>query len=93
MTDGELREGVRNNGLTSYTGQLRVRGFDPEQILSALREAKRERCWPPLPDSEIRHIAKSAAKWPPHPTGEGLSRAFVPHGLFRPSDLLLFDCR
>jgi hypothetical protein len=84
MTDGVLLEGVRNNGLTSYAGQLRVRGFDREQILSALREANKERCWPPLPDSELRNIAKSAAKWPAHPNGQRLYSAFVPKACFDP---------
>ena len=85
--DGELVEGVRNNGLTAYAGSLRARGFSGPEILAALREANRERCCPPLPDFEIRNIAKSAARWKPYPnrSGESSQRAVrIPAGCFDP---------
>jgi len=63
---GLLPDGFRNNGLTSYAGQLRARGLDRSEILLALRQANRERCDPPLTnDRELRNIAKQAANGQP----------------------------
>ena len=97
MSAGELFEGWRNNGLTSYAGSLRARGFDAAHILEALREANRARCMPPLPDNEVRNIAKSAGKWKPYRTWRGaewpMERAVhVPRGCFDPRpDVCGFD--
>lgn len=78
--------GFRNNGLTSYAGQLRARGLSRDEILQALREANQERCIPPLTDDrELRNIAKQAAKWAPHPTCDRWTRSvFIPRGCFDP---------
>ncbi len=86
---GELLEGWRNNGLTSYAGSLRARGFDAAEILEALREMNQQQCDPPLPDSEVRNIAKSAARWKPYHTWRGgewpIERAvYIPRGCFDP---------
>jgi hypothetical protein len=84
--EGVLVDGVRNNGLTSYAGRLRARGLGRDEILVSLREANQERCVPPLTDDrELRNIAKSAAKWAPHPTGDGhRHHLIVPRGCFNP---------
>jgi hypothetical protein len=81
-----LAHGFRNNGLTSYAGQLRARGLGRDEILMALREANREQCVPPLTDDrELRNIARQAAKWPPHPTSDGHHHHLtVPRGCFNP---------
>jgi len=89
MSACELYEGWRNNGLTSYAGSLRARGFGAAEILEALREANQTRCATPLPDMELRNIAKSAAKWKPYGTYRGgewpMEHAvYIPRGCFDP---------
>ena len=81
-----LIEGWRNNGLCSYAGSLRARGFDPPEILVALQETNRAVCIPPLPDFEVRNIAKSAARWKPFPTARGHAHRApaIPKGCFDP---------
>jgi hypothetical protein len=85
---GLILEGVRNISLTSYAGSLLNRGFQPAEILGALRETNRALCIPPLPDVELRNIAKSATKWQAHVTergGERTQRAvYIPRGCFDP---------
>jgi len=60
-----IREGERNNVLTSYAGTLRSRGFKEDHILEVLLETNRERCCPPLPENEVYEIAKSISKYRP----------------------------
>lgn len=82
-----LYKGVRNNSLCAYAGSLRVRGFGTPQILEALREANQQRCTPPLPDSELRAIAKSSSKWPAYANlkqGEPHQAVDCPPGCFDP---------
>jgi hypothetical protein len=78
----KLLEGRRNNELCRYAGSLRARGFEPPQILQALREANERWCIPSLPDSELRNMAKQSAKWK---SGQPVQRApSVPDGCFDP---------
>lgn len=58
-----IREGERNNILTSYAGTLRSRGFNEEHIVEVLLKTNRERCCPPLPEDEVCSIAKSISKY------------------------------
>ena len=58
-----ITEGGRNNELTRYAGQLRGKGYESQEIERELSKANEERCKPPLPESEIRSIAKSACSW------------------------------
>jgi hypothetical protein len=61
---GIILEGKRNSSLTSMAGKLRRAGLEPEEILAALLIANRERCNPPLEDSELECICKSISKYP-----------------------------
>ena len=56
-------EGSRNNALTSLGGDLRIKGFDKEFILTALLDANQKRCSPMLPEDEVRRIAESVSRY------------------------------
>lgn len=55
----------RNQALASIGGHLRHRGLTQEEIQSVLLLRNRLCCQPPLTDSEVAHIARSIAKYPP----------------------------
>ncbi len=61
----KIPEGQRNAYLTSRAGALRRKGEPEETILAALLAANQVRCDPPLPESEVRRIAKSVARYEP----------------------------
>ena len=64
MTDGKIREGQRNNVLTSLAGTMRARGMTIEAIKAAIRAENEARCDPPLSDKELETtILKSLQKW------------------------------
>jgi hypothetical protein len=56
-------EGNRNATLTSMAGVMRNRGMGQAAIESALLAENKERCNPPLPDSEVRRIAQSVSRY------------------------------
>lgn len=58
-----VETGGRNDALTSIAGTLRRKGLAPEAIMDALIALNPRYCDPPLPESEIASIAKSAGKW------------------------------
>jgi hypothetical protein len=60
-----IPEGCRNNSLTSIGGRLRAFGFEREEIEDALLRTNAERCSPPLPESEVRQVAASVARYEP----------------------------
>lgn len=62
--EGEIREGKRNNTLTSMAGSMRRPGMTEDEINAALNQVNRDRCNPPLPETEILKISKSVAKYP-----------------------------
>ncbi len=71
----EIPEGERNNTLASLAGRLRIRGLGEEEILQHLLTENRLRCKPPLPEEEVRTIAKSISRYEvlpplPHPKKE-----------------------
>lgn len=70
--------GERNNQLTRLAGSQRHWGASYETILAALQEANENQCEPPLPESEIIAIARSACKWNPE---EVPSRQLKSHDL------------
>ena len=72
---GELviREGQRNVLLTSLAGSLRRRGVSPEALEAALLAINRVQCDPPLPENEVKTIAKSVGRYEPEPGEQGLS--------------------
>ena len=61
---GTIPQGRRNDTLTSLAGTMRRRGMSPEAIEAALL-AENNRCDPPLPESEVRAIAGSIARYEP----------------------------
>lgn len=77
-----LGEGERDELLTSLAGSMRRRGASELAILSALREENASRCNPPLPDSQLKKIARSIGKKEPaarseHMTDLGNARRFI----------------
>lgn len=64
-----LSEGGRNTWLMSRAGTLRSRGFTPAAIEAALFAENREQCDPPLPESEVRAVARSVQRYEPGPAG------------------------
>jgi len=77
-----IDEGERDNLLTSLAGTMRRRGASELAILAALREENETRVSPPLPDKDLRRIAKSIASKQPvveheHYTDLGNARRFI----------------
>jgi hypothetical protein len=60
-----LIEGGRNRGLFEIGSGLRRRNLSPEAILAALLAENLARCVPPLPENEVRVIARSASQYTP----------------------------
>jgi putative DNA primase/helicase len=60
-----VREGGRNNVLTSFAGTMRRRGMSREAIEAALLVENRLRCEPPLDEEEVRVIAASVGGYTP----------------------------
>jgi len=61
---GEISEGVRNDTLFQLACRLRDRGLSDDEVLESASEANRNRCKPPLDDSEVAGIVKSALSRP-----------------------------
>lgn len=61
----EIPAGQRNNTLASLAGSMRRAGFQDSAIEAALLDTNRKRCKPPLPDAEVRSIAKSISRYEP----------------------------
>lgn len=67
-TPGEpIPEGQRNATLTSFSGTMRRRGMTVTEIEAALLVINMERCKPPLPEDEVKEIARSVARYSPNP--------------------------
>ena len=61
---GAIPSGQRNSRLTSLGGKLRRLGLGQEAIFAALLAENSERSSPPLPEGEVRAIAKSVSRYP-----------------------------
>lgn len=61
----KICEGQRNQHLASLAGSMRRRGMSHTAIEKALLEENGVRCDPPLPESEVRQIAASVARYEP----------------------------
>lgn len=59
----EISEGSRDVTLTKFAGSLRAKGASEATMLAALREHNKEHCCPPLPDADLRKIARSVARY------------------------------
>lgn len=62
-----IPSGKRNAELASLAGTMRRRGMDADEIEAALLVTNGKRCDPPLPDDEVRTIARSVARYDPPP--------------------------
>jgi hypothetical protein len=63
-----IAEGERNATLASLAGTMRRRGMSAAAIAAGLLATNAERCRPPLPESEVRTIAASVARYEPAET-------------------------
>jgi putative DNA primase/helicase len=63
--DGKIKNGERDDTLTSLAGTMRRRGMEEPEILAALEVTNRNRCETPLEDSQVAKIAKSVCRYPP----------------------------
>jgi putative DNA primase/helicase len=68
-----IAAGERDEMFTSLAGTMRRRGASEDAILAALREENATRCDPPLPDRQLRKIARSIAQKPPLLVTENLT--------------------
>ena len=59
-----IREGHRNNHLTSVAGRLQNTGISRVVLRAALLAENERVCTPPLDKSEVRKIAKSVSRYP-----------------------------
>jgi hypothetical protein len=64
-TGERVAEGGRNAHLTSRGGGMRRIGMDQDELEAALLVANEKQCDPPLPDAEVRVIARSLMRYPP----------------------------
>ena len=55
---GKIRQGERNDKLTSLAGTMRRRGMTEAEILTALLAVNENRCEPPLTRPEVERIAR-----------------------------------
>ena len=62
-----IAEGQRNATLVSEAGAMRRRGMAPQAIEAALLAENIRRCRPPLPEPEVRGIARSVSRYAPAP--------------------------
>lgn len=65
--DAKTGEGGRNNLLSRRAFQMRKVGCSVEEIEAALLVANEQRCDPPLPEDEVRGVARRKAKVEPDP--------------------------
>ena len=70
--DEIIKEGTRNNTLTSIGGRLRAQGMEYDEILQQLSKINQARCEPPLPDEDVETIASSVSEYP---AGEDLKES------------------
>jgi len=59
--DGKIGEGRRNDAMSRLAFRLRKAGLDVSEIEAALLTANANRCSPPLPEDEVRGIARRKA--------------------------------
>ena len=65
--DDDIPEGQRNATLAKLAGTMRRPGMTPQAIEAALLAENEARCRPPLPEAEVRKIARSVCRYVPTP--------------------------
>jgi RecA/RadA recombinase len=71
--DGEVESyqaGTRNSSLTSLAGTMHKRNMTKETIYLALQSENERRCFPPLPEDEVKNIVESITTR--YPSGKSL---------------------
>lgn len=63
-----IPEGQRNATLASLAGTMRQRGMTQVEMEAALLVANADRCHPPLPEDEVRTVARSISRYAPAPS-------------------------
>ena len=66
----KIKEGGRNNHLTSLAGSLRRKGISEDGIIATLRAENKDRLDPPLDDDTVVAIAKSITRYQPEDESE-----------------------
>jgi hypothetical protein len=61
----KVAKGDRNNRLASMAGRLTRDGLVEEAVVAQLLVWNAERCDPPLPEEEVRNIARSVSRYEP----------------------------
>jgi Primase C terminal 1 (PriCT-1)/Family of unknown function (DUF5906) len=62
---GKIYEGGRNTALTSMAGTMRRKGMTQAAMEAALLTQNAATCSPPLPEKDVRAIAKSVSRYEP----------------------------
>jgi hypothetical protein len=75
---GPIPVGLRNDTLTRFAGYLRGKGVPQPAVLETLKTLNRTMSEKPLPDREVRQIARSVSRYPTKPIPEMLSFADIP---------------
>lgn len=73
-----IAAGGRNNTLTSLAGSMRRRGLGAAVIEAALLKVNDEQCDPPLPEDEVKAIAKSVSQYAPSANSNGVAGGGLP---------------
>lgn len=66
----KIKEGGRNNHLTSLAGSLRRKGISEDGIIATLRAENKDRLDPPLDDDTVVAIARSITRYQPEDESE-----------------------
>jgi hypothetical protein len=80
-TPDAIPAGNRNAHLTSLAGSMRRRGMTETSITAALLAENEGRCRPPLPEADVRRIAKSVGRYTPDPIVSDDHRGALAHSL------------
>lgn len=80
----EIAEGGRNEHLTKLAGALRRKGMELPTIEAALLAENANKCRPPLPETEVRGVAKSIMRYAPSQDSRELVKRCAPEPLRRP---------
>ena len=73
-----IKNGTRDNALTSIAGSLRRQGLTAEEILPVLERVNTTRCEEPLPSADLERIASGIERYEPNPDVPWLKKGFHP---------------
>lgn len=61
---GPIPVGLRNSTMTQFAGYMHAKGVPPPAVLETLKTLNRTMSEKPLPDREVRQIARSVSRYP-----------------------------